>query len=62
MESQKINIQLPKTINPTNDFVTLYPKAYLKHIDLDLVRVEVHHNGLKLDVSGNTQFTLILLQ
>jgi hypothetical protein len=54
MESQKINIQLPKTINPTNDFVTLYPKAYLKHIDLDLVRVEVHHNGLKLDVSGNT--------
>jgi hypothetical protein len=54
MESQKINIQLPKTINPQNDFVTLFPNSYLEHKDLNLGRVEIYNNGLKLDVSGNT--------
>jgi hypothetical protein len=54
MESQKINIQLPKTINPQNDFVTLFPNSYLEHKDLNLGRVEIYNNGLKLDISGNT--------
>lgn len=54
MESQKINIQLPKTINPQNDFVTLFPNSYLEHKDLNLGRVEIYNNGFKLDVSGNT--------
>jgi len=53
MSAEIIKIQLPKTINPENDFVTSYPEAYLKHVDLDLGRVEICHNGLKLDVSGN---------
>jgi hypothetical protein len=38
MESQKINIQLPKTINPQNDYCTYTKGAYLTHIDPQLIK------------------------
>ena len=38
MESQKINIQLPKTINPQNDYCTYTKGAYLTHTDPQFIK------------------------
>jgi hypothetical protein len=38
MESQKINIQLPKTVNPQNDYCTYTKGAYLTHTDPQFIK------------------------
>jgi hypothetical protein len=59
MESQKINIQLPKSINPSNDFVTSFHNAYLRHIETQEVEgkgwfnIEVWNNSGVIDINNN---------
>jgi hypothetical protein len=59
MNSQRININLPKTINPQNDFCTLIKNPILKHKENDIKNgigwVDISHEGYLINTSNNNQ-------
>jgi hypothetical protein len=59
MNFQRININLPKTINPQNDFCTLIKNPILKHKENDIKNgigwVDISHEGYLINTSNNNQ-------
>jgi hypothetical protein len=59
MNSQRININLPKTINPQNDFCTLIKNPILRHKENDIKNgigwVDISHDGYLINTSNNNQ-------
>jgi hypothetical protein len=59
MNSQRININLPKTINPQNDFCTLIKNSILRHKENDIKNgigwVDISHDGYLINTSNNNQ-------
>jgi hypothetical protein len=59
MNFQRININLPKTINPQNDFCTLIKNPILRHKENDIKNgigwVDISHDGYLINTSNNNQ-------